>query len=124
MSNQFQDQLNLLQKVAAIAKASTQWGPDPDDYDDDVGLDDYLGGLVDPDAPAADSTATHALRDSTMIGLHLAKARVGLLKDDSMQVHRELNKAMSLHSRLHAHINATAGRSEMNPMRIREEQED
>jgi hypothetical protein len=121
MSDQIQDQLSLLQKVAALAKTSAQW-PDPPGSDDDQSLDDYLSHLVDPDDAASDSSSTSALRDSAMVGLHLAKAKLGVLQKDHVKVHQALNKAMAFHARLHGHINQAVG--EMNPMRIREEQED
>jgi hypothetical protein len=121
MSDQIQDQLSLLQKVAALAKTSAQW-PDPPGSDDDQSLDDFLTSLLDPDDPDPDSSSTSALRDSAMVGLHLAKAKLGVLQKDHVKVHQALNKAMAFHARLHGHINQAVG--EMNPMRIREEQED
>jgi hypothetical protein len=112
---------DLLEKVAALAKASAQW-PDPPGCDDDQGLDDYLTGLVDPDDPEPDASSTGALRDSAMVGLHLAKAKLAVLQKDHVKVHQALNKAMSFHKRLHSQINGAVG--EIDPMRIREKQED
>jgi hypothetical protein len=114
------NQEDLLLKVSQLAKASAQW-PDPEDADDDQSLDDYLTGLVDPDDPDPDSSSTSALRDSAMVGLHLAKAKLAVLQKDHVKVHQALNKAMSFHQRLHSQINAQA--SEIDPMRIREEQD-
>ncbi len=111
----------LLEKVSQLAKASTQW-PDPENVDDDQPLDDYLTGLVDPDAPDSDSSSTHALRDSAMVGLHLAKAKLGILQKDHAKTHMAINKAMSFHKRLHSQINGAAG--EMDAMAVRDKQED
>jgi hypothetical protein len=123
MSNQFQDQLGLLLKVNQLARASEQWTPDPDGADDDQGLDEYLGQIVDPDPPAPDAGPVHALRDSAQIGLCLANARLGILKSDHEAVHKNLNRAMAYHKRIHSALNAAAS-SELNPMRIRQEQEE
>lgn len=117
MNDQFQDQLSLLQKVTAIAKASEGWTPDPDGADDDQGLDDYLGQLTEPDPPDPDAGSVHALRDSAMVGLHLAKAKIGILQSKDEAVHKNLNKAMAFHARLHGALHAAAARaSEMNPI--------
>ena len=60
-----------------------------------------------------------------MIGLHLAKAKVGILQSDHVKVHQDLNKAMQFHSRLHGHINAAARQSEFDPNDLRrKEQQD
>jgi hypothetical protein len=91
----------LLEKVSAIAKASALGPPDPDGADDDCSLNDYLQSLVDPDDPDPDSGSGHALHDSLMTGLSLAKAKIGILSGDHVKVHQALNKAMAFHSRLH-----------------------
>jgi hypothetical protein len=113
------DQEDLLEKVSQLAKASTQW-PDPEGSDDDQSLDDYLTGLVDPDDPDPGSSSTQALRDSAMVGLHLAKAKLAVLQKDHVKVHQAINKAMSYHKRLHSQINGAVG--EIDPMRIREQE--
>ena len=122
MNNQIQDQLSLLLKVAQIAKASTKGPPDPEGSDDDQGLDDYLGQLVDPDDPDPDSNSANAIHDSLIVGLHLAKAKVGILQGNDVKTHQALNKAMAFHTRLHGQV-AAAHASELNPMRIRQEQD-
>ena len=118
MSNQFQDQLSLLQKVSQLAKASAQW-PEPENVDDDQSMDDFLTGLVDPDNPDPDSSSASALRDSAMVGLHLAKAKLAVLQKDHVKVHQALNKAMSYHKRLHSQINA-ARQTEFDPNDLRQ----
>jgi hypothetical protein len=123
MSDQIQE-LALLLKVAQVAKATTYGPSDPDGSEDDCGLDSYLEGLVEPPDPDPNSTPANMLHDSLVAGMHLAKARVGILKSDYVQTHKELSKAMHFHTRLHSQINAAARGSEFNPMRIREEQED
>jgi hypothetical protein len=115
------NQEDLLAKVNQLAKASAQW-PDPKDVDDDQSLDDYLTSLVDPDDPDPDSSSTSTLRDSAMVGLHLAKAKLGILQKDGAKAHQAINKAISFHKRLHSQINGAVG--EIDPMRIRERQED
>jgi hypothetical protein len=122
MNDQIQDQ--LLQKVHQLAKASAQW-PEPENVDDDQSMDDYLTGLVDPDDPNPDSSSDSALRDSAMVGLHLAKAKLAVLQKDHVKVHQALNKAMAFHTRLHGQINASARQSEFDPNDLRrKEQED
>jgi hypothetical protein len=111
----------LLQKVSQLAKASAQWS-DPKDVDDDQSLDDYLTSLIDPDDPDPDSSSTSStLRDSAMVGLHLAKAKLGVLQKDGAKAHQALNKAMAFHKRLHSQINSAVG--EIDPQRIRDEQD-
>ena len=122
MSNQFRDQLGLLQKVNQLAKASAQW-PEPENVDDDQSMDDYLTGLVDPDDPDPDSSSTSALRDSAMVGLHLAKAKLAVLQKDQVKVHQALNKAMSYHKRLHSQINGAARQSEFDPNDLRRKEQ-
>jgi hypothetical protein len=123
MSNQFRDQLSLLQKVNQLAKASAQW-PDPEGSDDDQSLDDYLTSLVDPDDPDPDSSSTSALRDSALVGLHLAKAKLSVLQKDHVKVHQALNKAMAFHARLHGQINRAAAASEFDPNDLRRKEQE
>jgi hypothetical protein len=116
------NQEDLLRKVSQLAKASESWSPDPDGVDDDQGLDDYLGQLTEPDPPDPDAGSVHALRDSAMIGMHLARAKIGSLQGNDEAVHKHLNKAIAYHSRLHGQIHAAAAQaSEIDPMRIREQ---
>jgi hypothetical protein len=125
MSDQIQE-LALLLKVAQVAKATTYGPSDPDGSEDDCGLNSYLEGLVEPPDPDANSTPANMLHDSLVAGMPLAKARLGILKSDYVQTHKELSKAMHFHTRLHGQINAAARGSEFDPndLRRKEQQED
>jgi len=112
---------NHLVKVAGLAKAAAASSSDPDERT----LTSYIGQLGAPDAPAGDYGNCDALHDSHALGANLALCKIGLMKGDHAKIAKHLDQALAHHSQLHGALHAAAAHaSELNPMYVRDKQED
>ena len=88
-------------------------------------LDDYVGLLGAPEE-VGNYDSADALRDSHLLGAHLAKCKIAEMQCDHDKLGKHLNQALVHHANLHCAIHAAAAAraSELNPMRIRQEQQE
>jgi hypothetical protein len=112
---------NYLVKVAGIAKAAAQNSSDHDERT----LTRYIGQLGQPDSPNEDYGNCDALKDSHALGAHLALAKIGLMQGNHAKLSKHLDQALEYHGAIHGALHAAAAHSgEINPMAVRERQED